>query len=287
MAKTIKSAFEAFKSNLEITDLQTQTVSTRQKNVRAVIEADLTVLDSFLTGSYCRSTMIAPLAKADIDIFFVLHSQYYEKDGQASLLDRVKRVLRKEYKTPDISRDGQAVTITFSDFKVDVVPGFNRQGGGYLIPNTQGRTWISTNPKEHERLSSEHNKAHSYDLVPLEKMLKCWNRQIGGHFRSFHLEVLAWHIFSGVTISSFSSGARYFFDKGRTLVTQKNPDPAGYGGDIGYYINTAEAIESAASRFTTAYNRAIKAEEYERNGKIASAIEEWQKIFGDYFPSYG
>jgi small multidrug resistance pump len=31
-------------------------------------------------------------------------------------------------KTPDISRNGQAVMITFTDFKVDVVPAFYRNG---------------------------------------------------------------------------------------------------------------------------------------------------------------
>ncbi len=286
MATTLKEAFKAFKSRLEITGLQTQTVSTRQQNVRKHIATELTVVDAFLTGSYCRSTMIAPLAQADIDIFFVLDAAYFQQGGQAALLDRVKRVLKRSYDLSDISRDGQAVTITFSDFKVDVVPGFNRKGGGYLIPNTQGGIWIETNPREHERLSSIHNQAHNGDLVPLEKMIKRWNREINRYFRSFHLEILAWDIFDGVIIPSFSSGARYFFDKGRTKIKQKNPDPAGYGGDVGYYLNNKN-LDEAVSRFTTAYNRAIKAEEYETKGKIADAIGEWRKIFGDTFPAYG
>lgn len=287
MATTVKEAFKTFRSRLEITDLQAQTVSTRQQNVRKAVAAELTVLTDFLTGSYCRSTLIAPLSQADVDIFVVLDPKYYEKDGQAALLERVKRALKKQYDLSDISRDGQAITITFSDFKVDVVPGFYRSGGGYLIPNTQGSTWIETNPKEHERLSSENNQAHNGDLVPLEKMIKRWNREIGRHFRSFHLEVLAWDILDGVTISSFSSGARYYFDKGRTTIKQKNADPAGYGGDVGYYISSQTQIDEAVSRFTTAYNRAIKAEEYEAKGKVADAIGEWRKIFGDTFPAYG
>ena len=63
-------------------------------------------------------------------------------------------------------------------------------------------------------------------------MIKAWNRTINGHFRSFHLEVLAWQIFDGVMISDYPSGARYFFDKGRHLISQPNLDPAGYGGDV-------------------------------------------------------
>jgi hypothetical protein len=55
----------------------------------------------------------------------------------------VKRTLRKTYtRTPDISRNGQAVTIRFEDFVVDVGPGFNRKGGGYLIPNSITQSWL-------------------------------------------------------------------------------------------------------------------------------------------------
>src|SRR6266536_2265189 len=132
MPRTIAQGFERLKQNLEITDLQAGTVSTRQQNVRAALEDGLTVLDTFLTGSYRRNTMIAPLGEADVDIVAVLDPSYYKWDGQAAVLDRVRRVLLKRYhSTPRISRNGQAVTITFTDFCVDVVPAFNRQGGGY------------------------------------------------------------------------------------------------------------------------------------------------------------
>ena len=89
--------------------------------------------------------MIAPLKEADVDIFVVLDPQYYSSDqnGPANLLDRVKRVLKKSYaETTDISRNGQAVTIKFSDFCVDVVPAFYRTGGGYLIPDSVLKRWI-------------------------------------------------------------------------------------------------------------------------------------------------
>src|SRR5438094_10643772 len=112
MATTIQQAFEKFRKNLEITGLQASTVSTRQKNVRETVEADMTVSDSFLTGSYMRNTLIGPLTEADIDVFAVLDSRYFhhyngQNGGQAGLLDLVKRTLKKKYtKTPDISRNG-------------------------------------------------------------------------------------------------------------------------------------------------------------------------------------
>ena len=295
MATTIQQSFLKLKQNLEITDLQEATVSTRQKSVREVIEAGINLVDpySFLTGSYSRQTLIAPLKEADIDIFFVLDSKYFyhyengQNGGQAGLLDLVKRTLRKTYtETPDISRNGQAVTIRFTDFVVDVVPGFNRKGG-FLIPNSTNQSWISTDPKKHVEIMSAANKTHNGNLIPLVKMIKAWNKNNNKYFNSFHLEVLVLQILQNVTISDFPSGVRFYFDKGRALIAQKNLDPAGYGGDVGSYINTQEKIQEAVAKFELAYNRAIKAEDYASRGYIKDAVEMWIKIFGDYFPAYG
>jgi hypothetical protein len=288
MPTTIDQGFAKLRQNLEITDLQERTVSTRQQNVREAVVRDLTVLDSFLTGSYRRNTMIAPLSEADIDIFVVLSSEYYQPDGQAALLDRVKRVLQKTYpKTPDISRNGQAVTITFTDFKVDVVPAFNRQGGGYLIPDSVLRQWIATDPKKHVEIWSGANRVHDGNLVPLIKMLKGWNKQHSALLRSFHLEVLILQILNNVTISNFPSGVRYVFDKAQVQVFAGAYDPAGYGANVGAYLNTQEKLKAVLSRLQTAYQRAVDAERLTSVGRVQQAYEKWRLVFGDYFPTYG
>ena len=293
MAISIPQGFQTLKANLEITGLQAETVSTRQQNIRKVVESGLTVVDSFLAGSYRRNTMIAPLSEADIDVFMVLNNQYFynydsgKNMGQAGLLDLVKRTLRATYtKTPDISRSGQAVTIRFDDFMVDVVPMFNRKGGGFLIPNSVSSKWIETDPLKHVEIFSASNTAHAGDLIPLIKMLKAWNKNIGQHFRSFHLEVLALQIFNNVTISDFPSGVRYFFDKGREKIKFQTADPAGMPGDIGGYISTPTQIQEAVEKFQTGFDRAIKAEDYARRGYASEAVEFWRKIFGNYFPPY-
>lgn len=294
MATTIPQSFAKLRANLEVTAPQATVMSTRQQNVRTALESELTVLDSFLTGSYSRSTMIAPLSEADIDIFFVLDAQYFhhysngQNGGQAGFLDRVKRALQRTYtRTPDISRSGQAVSIRFTDFVVDAVPGFHRQGGGYLIPNSLTNSWISTDPKKHVEMFAASNKTHNGDLVPVIKMIKGWNKSHGSFFRSFHLEVLALSVFEGVRIDDHPSGIRFFFDRARALIRQKNPDPAGYGDDVGSYLNASEKMQTATDKLQLAFERSIKAEEFAARGNASAAVDMWRKNFGDYFPAYG
>jgi hypothetical protein len=117
--------------------------------------------------------MIAPLREADVDIFVILHPNHYAASGQPQLLGAVGKTLVKTYtRTPKIRPDGHAVTITFTDFKVDVVPGFARKSGDYLIPDAANGRWIGTDPKKHVGLWSAANKQHDAALPPLLKMMK-------------------------------------------------------------------------------------------------------------------
>jgi hypothetical protein len=287
MVTTVAEAFRQFRTNLEITSLQESTTSTRQSNVRDAVARDFSVLESFLTGSYRRNTMIAPLSTADVDVFVVLDPKYYAIGNQQALLSTVMGTLKKEYKkTPKIKPDGQAVTITFTDFKVDVVPGFYRTGGGYLIPDANAGRWIPTDPKKHVDIWTASNKAHNGSLVPLIKMMKCWNRANGDLFRSFHLEVLVRNVLTDVTIVDFPSGVRWVLDKMRAKVWTKIADPAGYSDDVASHLSKPEADRIIAV-LTNACRSAVAAETYAASGYVRSAIDEWRSIFGDYFPAYG
>lgn len=287
MATTISASFERFKTNLEVTTLQQSTVSTRQKSVRDAVARRLTVKESFVTGSYKRHTMISPLSEADVDIFVVLDPSYYSAGGYGALLDRLRNALLETYPTtPRISRNGQAVTITFTDFVVDVVPGFYRTGGGYLIPSTTEKRWIPTNPRVHETFISTANASHSGDLVPLIKMIKAWNRQIGHAFRSFYLELLVEKALQNVTISDFPSGCRYVFDKGRGVIRYTIADPAALGSEVSGLASVRTVVD-AVNRFGTALARAQKAEAFARTGRVADATAEWRRVFGETFPAFG
>jgi hypothetical protein len=226
------------------------------------------------------------LKECDIDIFMVINSKYYAQNKPASLLDKLRTTLKRTYpSTPQIGRNGQAVTIRFTDFHVDVVPCFKKQGGGFIIPNSISQKWISTDPKIHQSYLSNQNKIHNNELIPLVKMIRGWNRCINNAFSSFYLELCTAKALTDIRISDFPSGVRYVFDKGREIVNYKIIDPAGYGDQINP-LNNVSSVDAAVSRFQTAYNRALMAEKYERAGSTEQAFEEWRKIFPNYFPSY-
>jgi hypothetical protein len=289
MAKTVIQSFADFKSNLEITTLQASTVSTRQTNVRTNIGRSITVVDDFLTGSYMRNTLIVPLKAADIDVFVILDPSYFDNtvNGAANVLAKVKRVIDNAYsEATESSRDGQAITIKFSDFMVDVVPAFNRANGGYLIPDPTNKTWIQTNPKTHVQLWSESNKFHEGRLVPFIKMIKAWNRAHSSRFRSFHLEAVVRQVFLNRKITSYADASQYFFQQAYNNIYVS--DPAGYGGSLsGYLSGNSTAMIAVNTSLTSMAGKASEAIAFNAAGSSEKAIAKWGVIFGDYFPRFG
>ena len=289
MARTVPQGFQEFRSRLEITDLQSSIVSERQKGVREAVENEFTVLNSFLTGSYKRNTLIAPLKEADIDIFVVLNDQY-KNGGQEYILDRVRGVLKQAYQeTTNISRNGQAVTIYFNDFEVDVVPAFYRKVlsipiGGFIVPDTITKTWIPTNPQEHIELWSRRNETQNGNLIPLIKMIKAWNKVHGDLLTSFHLECLILKIMRRRAITELPSAIRIIFEIAKESFRHV-VDPVMLSSVTGY-LNTQEKITTAAKELETANVRAKIAEQLVRSGIVEDAYYFWGKLFGDYFPAY-
>ena len=279
--------FSTAKRNIEITCLDHRAVVERQANIHAALDHDLNVLGSFLAGSYVNHTMIAPLAAAHVDMFTVLDPRYYYIDSEEYLLRKVKRVLTKNYpKTPEIDKFGRAVRIKFTDFTVDVVPAFLRKGGGYLFPNIIDKVWIITDPKTHWRELSDQNLKHNGNLIPIIKMIKCWNRNIGYSFESFYLELTATEIFKNLKIADFPSAMTDFFYHAKTKIRYHASDPAGYNGYAGGFRNASSIYESLRI-FERAYATAKNADEYAHDNKVELAVGEWQKVFGYCFPFFG
>jgi tRNA nucleotidyltransferase (CCA-adding enzyme) len=112
------------------------------------------VIEAFLTGSYRRHTLIAPLSMADVDVVVVL-VRSLRRCGLRVVLDTARRVLLKSYPNSKVSRNGQAVTIRLRDFVVDLVPAFvvpwwDLDGQGLDICDSGSDTWLRTDPRKQQ-----------------------------------------------------------------------------------------------------------------------------------------
>ncbi|MGD1082185.1 MAG: nucleotidyltransferase domain-containing protein [Candidatus Sulfotelmatobacter sp.] len=301
MATTTWAAFQEFASRLEPTETQKQDAATKKDGVRDCLNAKLWVETAFLTGSYARQTMIRP--PSDIDLFVVLdyskHGQdYYQSyNGEQTVLERFHNILKEGYPYTPIRKDHPAVHLDFSTYGFDVIPAFNRNGGGFVIPNPVGSGWISTNPPKHGERTTSMNKSTGGYFVPLVKMFKSWNRSHYDKLTGFHLEMMladawptAWNSSSyavqPITYASYADAAAALFAPLSSKLQYTMQDPAGLGGAIDSYLSwddrtrTRQRLDSAAQDAQIALRHAGRGDHY-------SSINKWRDIFGDPFPAYG
>jgi Second Messenger Oligonucleotide or Dinucleotide Synthetase domain len=280
----IDDAFANLRHNLEITPTESDTAVRRHHGIRDYVKSRWDLEDDFLTGSYRRDTKTKKLK--DIDIFVVI-----DKDGPqggylakppGEVLRALEDLLRDRW--PDASRDGMAVVIHYGMdddvISIDVVPAFDRKGGGYLIPNPSAGDWIATNPKRHHELSIAKNEDCGGKFVPFVKMIKGINRELGEPVSpSFLLEVMAQSLVKP-PFGRYQDELALFLATATEQLDQEWPDPAGLGGDVNTVMSPAQEL-AAQAVLRSAQVTAERAIDLEDDGQERAAYDEWKKLFGD------
>ena len=289
MATTVTQAFSQFRAQLMLTSRQKDVAAGRIRHLRDVFDQDFVVAKKpWAIGSYGRETIIRP--ERDIDVMVALsvpdYWRRYEKNS-AAFLRFVRDRLDKRYPGTKVSTRQIAVVLALGEgLQVDVVPGFRRTGGGFLIPNGRGR-WLATNPPYHDRLMERANLRLVGRLKPLARLIKAWNVSNGRDLRSFHLEMIVeqmWRrprkvpVFQEAVAKSLAVAAAW--------VKPRFPDPWKRDQMIDDYLTPARR-KQAMRKLNEDAARAKRAREAEARGNHKSAIKDWGIVFYDQFPSYG
>ena len=196
MATTIKESFRQYASNLNITDRQSSAVTNCKNNVVRVLGEKLSLHPekARVIGSWDRDTLTRYLTEGDVDVMVVLHygdnKNWDSADGTVNALRRFKAILDDAYPKTPCSVDRSCVTMKLSQFRLDSVPAFKFTDGTYRIPDTYQRRWVSTDPIKFAGAITAVNKVMDGTFVPIIKMVKGWNREVGSPIRSFHLECM-------------------------------------------------------------------------------------------------
>ena len=280
----IDDAFDKLKSNLEITDAESEIAQTRHNLIREHIEASWQLIDHFLTGSYRRKTKTKKLK--DVDIFVVIDPsgpQGYLADGSgAAAIGALQTILASKW--TDTTTDDHVVTINYAGEDVasyEVAPVFPRNGGGYLMPSGDG--WMATDPNEHASLVTSKNKQCDEKFVPFVKMVKGINREANEPIGpSFLLEVMGLELVLE-PFGRYRDEIRFFLASAADRVSEDWPDPAGVGPTVNGGIPRAKRVELAHTLrgwLATAEQALL----LETDGRERAAVDEWRKLFGWRMP---
>ena len=293
---TVQDAFKKFRSRLELTAKEQEDASSRQKEIRGIMQEDFHVEHDFLTGSYRRWTKSKPLK--DVDIFCVLgeRERHYRDKHPSVLLQDTEKTLAKKYGAGCVKRQRRSVSVDFGVredesgetgekvMSFDVVPAFTREEY-YEIPDTATSSgWTKTDPRVHYDKAVEANDAYDGKWKGLVRMMKSWNREHDKPIRpAFLIEVMALEALYPPWGGTYSREMQAFFHTLADRVREEWPDPAGLGPNVSDTMNASDR-ESARQALLVAEREAANAIRLEREGKNGDALKAWRSLFGKLFP---
>lgn len=155
----------------------------------------------YIVGSVGRGSAIK--GASDLDIIFDLPNETYKKfdnyesNGQSALLQEVKKYMKERYPNTVLRGDGQVVVIDFTNYTVELVPGFKQSDDKFKYPDTNdGGSWKKTNP------IPEQDECKSFDIetegnfLNVCHMLRAWKNKKGFKFGGLLIDTLVYNFFN-------------------------------------------------------------------------------------------
>lgn len=287
---SLKDDFQTFINNLEptnISDMETTVgeIAKKLNNYYYGLTGD-TSSNMYIVGSIGRTTAIKGVS--DLDILFNLpnstYKQYddYESNGQSALLQEVKNVLKDRYPNTDMSGDGQVVVIKFSNYTVELVPGFKQSDDRFKYPDTNdGGKWKYTDPLPEIEESKTTADDTDGNFRYIANMLRSWKNKQGFKFGGLLIDTLTYN-FLNSKVEYRNIGFDSYLDMTKELfkyLKDLNKDQAYW-----YALGSNQKVYNCDNgKFITKAKNAYK--KIENLSEESSNInKELRKIFGSKFP---
>lgn len=283
---SIADTFSDFIANLTIQN--TETISLRYGELTAALNKKFRDTESktsnvLQVGSFGRNTGINGIS--DLDMLYLMPKGEWDtyKDGkQLKLLQDVKAAVLARYPATDVRVDRLVVTVTYTDFHVEIQPVFEQDDGSYMYPDTldQG-AWKITKPREEMEAMSDMDEAKNCNLKRLCRMGRAWKNKHGLEMGGLLLDTLAYNFLEGTeeyddrSFLYYDFLSRDFFQYLSELTEQDYYAAPGSG----QRVKVKKKFQRKAKKAYRLCLAAIEAEDEK------GANDKWKKVYGRPFPA--
>jgi len=195
---SVADMFSDFLTNLVIQN--TETISLRYGELTAALNKKFRDTESktanvLQVGSFGRNTGIDGIS--DLDMLYIMPKGEWDtyKDGkQLKLLQDVKAAVLARYPATDVRVDRLVVTVTYTDFHVEIQPVFEQDDQSYKYPDTKDEgSWKITKPREEMDAVSKMDEEKNLNLKRLCKMARAWKNKHGLEISGLLIDTLAYN----------------------------------------------------------------------------------------------
>jgi Second Messenger Oligonucleotide or Dinucleotide Synthetase domain/Adenylyl/Guanylyl and SMODS C-terminal sensor domain len=284
---SVADMFSEFIGNLAISNAET--ISLRYGELTAALnkhfrDTDSKTVNTLQVGSFGRKTGINGIS--DLDMLYIMPKtkwdDYNKSGGQLSLLQDARDAIQSRYPTTKVRVDRLVVTVTYTNFHVEVQPVFEQADCSYKYPDTSnGGAWKITKPREEMEAVAELDITKNANLRRLCKMARAWKNKHGVGMGGLLIDTLAYNFLDSTSEYDEKSYlycdwlSRDFFKYLSDL-----PDQSEYAAPGSRQrVKVKRNFQKKAKK---AYDLCLEAIEAENQKNVN---EKWKKVYGRPFPA--
>ncbi|CUR69348.1 nucleotidyltransferase [Pseudomonas aeruginosa] len=284
---SVAEMFSEFIGNLAISNAET--ISTRYGELTAALnkqfrETESKAANTLQVGSFGRGTGINGIS--DLDMLYIMPKTkwdtYDKVGGQLKVLQDTKDAILKRYPSTKVRVDRLVVTVTYTNFHVEVQPVFEQDDKSYKYPDTKnGGSWKVTKPREEMNALANLDAAKNSNLRRLCKMARAWKNKHGIGIGGLLIDTLAYNFLNSTSDYDEKSYLYYdwlsrdFFKYISELPVQNEYAAPGSRQRV-------KVKKKFQRRAKKAHELCLKAIEAEGKDNVN---EKWKAIYGRPFPA--
>lgn len=279
----INQTFDTLLRALQPTASHAAQAQRMSNHVRDLLRHHLPDLrETFIIGSYARSTAIEPLD--DVDVFIVLDPTRHPRSTPPQTLLRQLQTTVKKAMPHDVTLRLQersiGLTYAGNTLRLDLVPALP-DGEHYLVPDRGRDNWIRSSPRQQKALLDAADQRAGSKLRPLIRLAKAARRHAFGKLGSYHLEAMSWTAFT-TPPPDYPRGFTALLNHLAETVIRHIADPTGSNGpSISLPLPEREDLQR---RLRDTHKSAELALRLAAEGKLDKAHAQWRHVFGPVWP---
>jgi hypothetical protein len=283
---SVADMFSDFVGSLAISNVET--ISTRYGELTSALnkqfrDTESKTANTLQVGSFGRKTGINGIS--DLDMLYIMPKSKwddYKAGKQLQLLQDARDAILKRYPTTKVKVDRLVVTVTYTNFHVEVQPVFEQDDQSYLYPDTNnGGSWKTTKPREEMAAVADLDTKKNANLRPLCKMARAWKNKHGVGMGGLLLDTLAYNFLESTT--DFDTKSFLYYDwmsRDFFKYLSELPEQSEYAAPGSRQrVRVKKKFQNKAKKAHKLCVEAIEAE----NQKNVN--DKWKKVYGRPFPA--
>lgn len=256
-------------------DRDVDAVAGHISSIQGALEKEIDgVVELQFGGSVAKRTYVEGVS--DVDALVIVNGSELAGHDPATVCGYIQQRLSERF-PGRVSADGFAITVSFADVSVQVIPAV-RRGSDFLLPNRECTRWSRVRPQAFTTALTSANKACNGKLVPVIKLSKVLLSHLpeARRPRGYHLENLALDAFASYS-GPFTPKAmvHHFFDRAPDLIRRPIVDRTGQSRHVDDHLGPANSTDRLIVADAVArVGRRL------RNADGSKDLSQWSELLG-------